>query len=206
MLKLDQSGLLDKALDSDPNQPKGTLWWAKRLYMETVNSLADLQLTDHPPSPPGNLIPEGKVSELPKDSAVLSGEATVSSGIRFSSTPARQASQEAMESMVENSSLEKSSTKTSVDISVQSLSSSARDSETTSPKLTSVQSKSARLLNEPHSRSKSNDSSGVEPKGKVRRASKNLISDWSRREKIERQDVCSSSWPPERVAFLKGSY
>jgi len=54
MLKLDQSGLLDQPNISTSDQTSGTPWWVTRMYMETINSLADLELNDHPPSTIGD--------------------------------------------------------------------------------------------------------------------------------------------------------
>jgi hypothetical protein len=190
MLKLDQSGILDEALISDPSQPKGTPWWAKRMYMETVNSLTDLQLTGHPPSPAGNMSPEGNVSDFENDNTELSRRTTVSSGIQLSSTLKRQASQEAMGNLVETPSLGSSSSKYRVDIDVSSISSLKWDSDSISPIVGSAQSDSTEAMIGSPGKLKSSDASGIELNAKVRRPSKNLVSEWLRREKIERQEVC----------------
>ncbi len=84
MLKLDQSGLLDQPSISTANQSSGTPWWATRRYMETINSLADLELNDHPPSTIGDLSRNSVSSPTSFESnrSELTGGATPTGDIR----------------------------------------------------------------------------------------------------------------------------
>lgn len=71
MLKLDQSGLLENSHASSPWPPEQAIktsvtpWWEKRRYLETINSIVDVQLTEHlePPMAPSSS------SEMPTPSA-----------------------------------------------------------------------------------------------------------------------------------------
>jgi hypothetical protein len=55
MMKIDQSGLLDKAAQASKHpELMHNPWWTKKAFMETIQSLSDLQLsseTSRPPQP-----------------------------------------------------------------------------------------------------------------------------------------------------------
>jgi hypothetical protein len=50
MLRLDQSGLLDQNTVLAPGPTNESLWWSKRMYIETVQSSSDLHLDGDAPS------------------------------------------------------------------------------------------------------------------------------------------------------------
>jgi len=74
MLKLDQSGLLDQDHISSSDSASGSTWWARRMYMETINSLADLDVTKNPPSYEAASLPDISEQSRRKDENELGVE------------------------------------------------------------------------------------------------------------------------------------
>lgn len=71
MIKLDQSGLLDRNnVTSDADNPNP--WWAEKMFGDTMNSLADLQSTEESPSSDG--LPQAIINKLHPKPTVDEGD------------------------------------------------------------------------------------------------------------------------------------